>query len=162
MPYIPSSDDVLINGMDWASGGVRRAQELRDPNSDFNKSVLSQIRQIARSAGPSVNELMQMQRGIGGMSRGSSITIAGEQARQQEVKARQSVGRSFLDHILQNEQSAVANQGQAMSWNSSIYGIMNQREMQERELEDQYSFPAFLNQAIGLGGGLLGQWIGRD
>jgi len=156
--YTPTQSDVLQNGMSWASGGIRRAQELRDPNSAFNKMVLSQIRTSARSAGPSVNELMQLQRGLGGLSGGGSITMAGEQARQQETRARQSAGQSFLTHLLNNEQSAVANQGQALSWNAAIYGDQNQASMLQKQLDDQYSFGGFMNQMLGLGGSLLGKW----
>lgn len=152
--------------MQWAAGKAGdagdaargRFGELTDWDSDYNQGLLDFYMKYAKSISPSQDTLFALNRGVGGLSGGSSATMALEQSEASQLKATDAANQAFKGHVLQNEGIAQGYLGLEAGTQANLAGAWGDRWKTQKGFDMQQSQwgMEFLNSIIGIAGA---KWI---
>lgn len=140
------------------TGGMafRRAQELWDPNSSYNQRMFGYYQKMAAGMAPTEDTLFGVNKSLGGLSEGSSATMALQQAKAAQGKATDWATGAWMKNVLENEGAAQGYLGMKLNADKAAVEFYGGESARKDESE-----AGFMNTILGLGGGLLARALNK-
>jgi hypothetical protein len=135
----------------------QQANQFLDPNNSFYKNAQSQyfgnLNRTMNASSPGTQSLLTMAMAQGGNYGGSSY-IAGKQREQITQKNTDAAGQSANQFGQGLYQQGLGAYEQEQGLSAQMYNLFGQGAMQENQNQASFS-----NELMGLGGGLMGQYL---